>query len=86
MTGFCSVGGNPVEKIDGLVVRVIPSLDLLLVEAEHVLAEIEVARQQSEFFERRGRSDRNVRRFPCSFRRASMYLATSSRVASFLTG
>ncbi len=34
--------------------RVIPSLDLLLVEAEHVLAQIEVAGQQAELFQRQG--------------------------------
>ncbi len=33
-----NLGFNPVEEIDGFTVRVIPSLDLLLVETEHVLA------------------------------------------------
>ena len=50
------VGVDPVEQIDGFVVGVIPSFDLLLVEAEHVLAEIEVAGQQAELFERQGGS------------------------------
>ncbi len=49
-----NVGLDPVEQIDGFVVRVIPSLDLLLVEAEHVLAQIEVAGQKAELFERQG--------------------------------
>ena len=48
------VGFDPVEQIDGFVVGVIPAFDLLLVEAEHVLAKIEVAGKQAELFERQG--------------------------------
>jgi hypothetical protein len=48
------VRGDPIEKIDGFVVGVIPSLDLFLVEAEHVLAQIEVAGNKAELFEGHG--------------------------------
>jgi hypothetical protein len=52
--GLLELGRDPVEEIDGFVVGVIPSLDLLLVEAEHVLAEIEVAGEKPELFEGAG--------------------------------